>query len=154
VSCTAYRTGQEPYHKNDTCYAEQKDFDAVCKTAGYFRFDTPAGYAALAEVYRFLYPLYNYWYPSFKLVSKGKRADGRYKKVYEKAPPEALRGVVGVAGYFRGMQAGLRHRKALNNPAALNRWLNEAVEKLLKLHREKGYCGNAPCQGGGQAPAA
>jgi hypothetical protein len=42
--------------------------------------------AALAEVYRFLFPLYNYWYPSFRLIGKVKRADGRYKKVYKKRP--------------------------------------------------------------------
>jgi hypothetical protein len=52
-------TRSRPYHKNDNCYAEQKNFDAVRKTVGYFRFDTPAEYAALAEVYRFLCPLYN-----------------------------------------------------------------------------------------------
>jgi hypothetical protein len=53
-------------------------------TTGCSRFDTPAEYAALIEVYRCLCPLYNYWYPSFKLVSKEKQADGRYKKVYGK----------------------------------------------------------------------
>jgi gamma-glutamylcyclotransferase (GGCT)/AIG2-like uncharacterized protein YtfP len=52
-------TRSRPYQKNDNCYAEQKNFDAVRKTVGYFRFDTPAEYAALAEVYRFLCPLYN-----------------------------------------------------------------------------------------------
>jgi hypothetical protein len=50
------------------------------KTAGYFRFDTPGECAALAEVYRFLCPLYNYWNPSFKLVPKGKQAGGGYRK--------------------------------------------------------------------------
>jgi hypothetical protein len=79
-------TRSRPYHKNDNCYAEQKNFDAVRKTVGYFRFDTHAEYAALAEVYQFLCPLYNYWYPSFKLLSREKQTDGRYKKVYEKNP--------------------------------------------------------------------
>jgi hypothetical protein len=45
-------------------------------------------------------------------------------------------------------------RRALYNPVELNRRLNEGVEKRLKLNREKGYSENAPCQGGGQAPAA
>jgi hypothetical protein len=36
----------------------------------------------------------------------------------------------------------------------MNRRLNEAVEKLLKLNREKVYRENTPCQGGGQVPAA
>ncbi|MDR2742214.1 MAG: transposase family protein, partial [Treponema sp.] len=33
-------TRTRPYHKNDNCYAEQKNYDAVRKTVGYFRFDT------------------------------------------------------------------------------------------------------------------
>jgi transcription elongation GreA/GreB family factor len=51
-------------------------------------------------------------------------------------------------------KAELRRRKVQNNPVALNRKLNEAVEKLLKVHRETGYPGNIPCQGGSQVPAA
>jgi len=46
------------YHKNDNCYAEQKNYDAVRKTVGYFRFDTAEECAALAEVYLWLCPLY------------------------------------------------------------------------------------------------
>jgi hypothetical protein len=30
-----------PYRKNDNCFAEQKNYDAVRKTVGYFRFDSP-----------------------------------------------------------------------------------------------------------------
>jgi hypothetical protein len=33
-----------------------------------------------------LCPLYNYWLPSFRLLDKVQLPDGRYKKVYEKAP--------------------------------------------------------------------
>jgi hypothetical protein len=68
------------------CFVEQKNYDAVRKTAGYFRFDTPAEQEALAEVSKYRCPLYNYWYPSFKLIDKVKQADGHYKKVYEKSP--------------------------------------------------------------------
>jgi hypothetical protein len=35
-------TRSRPYRKNDNCFAEQKNYDAVRKTVGYFRFDTPA----------------------------------------------------------------------------------------------------------------
>jgi hypothetical protein len=148
-------TRTRPYHKNDNCYAEQKNFDAVRKTVGYFRFDTPAECAALAEVYQFLCPLYNYWYPSFKLVSKEKQADGRYKKVYEKAPRTPWERLMESPDISEESKAELRRRRALYNPVELNRKLNEAVERLLKLNREKGYTGNLPCQGGGgQAPVA
>jgi len=79
-------TRTRPYHKNDNCYAEQKNYDAVRKTVGYFRFDTAEECAALTEVYRWLCPLYNYWMPSFRLTAKEKQEDGRYRKVYEKQP--------------------------------------------------------------------
>jgi hypothetical protein len=143
-----------PYHKNDNWYAEQKNFDAVRKTVGHFRFDTPAEYAVLAEIYRCLCLLYNYWYPSFKLVSKEKRADGRYKKVYEKATRTPWERLMGSPDVSAESKAELR-RRARYNPVALNRKLNEAVEQLLKLNREKGYTENSPCQGGGdKAPTA
>jgi hypothetical protein len=49
-----------PYHKNDNCFGEQKNYDAVCKTVGYFRFDTATEQKALAEVYTYRCPRYNY----------------------------------------------------------------------------------------------
>ncbi|MDR0685631.1 MAG: hypothetical protein LBF83_10970 [Spirochaetaceae bacterium] len=147
-------TRGRPYHKNDNCYAEQKNFDAVRKTVGYFRFDTPDECAALEQVYRFLCPLYNYWHPSFKLASKEKQADGRYKKVYEKKPLTPYERLLDSPDISQECKAELQRRRALYNPVELNRRLNEAVEKLLKLNREKGCSGDTPRQGGGQAPAA
>jgi hypothetical protein len=35
-----------PYHKNDNYYTEQKNYNAVRKTFGYFRFDAVEEYAA------------------------------------------------------------------------------------------------------------
>jgi hypothetical protein len=49
-------TPSKPYRKNDNCFAEQKNFDAVWKNVGYFRFDTPCEQAALAAVYRYVCP--------------------------------------------------------------------------------------------------
>jgi hypothetical protein len=62
----------------------------VRKTVGYFRFDTPVERDALAEVYQYLCPLYNYWYPSFRLIDKEKREDERYHKNPRKEPKDAL----------------------------------------------------------------
>jgi hypothetical protein len=87
-------TRSRPYHKNDNRFAEQKNFDAVRKNAGYFRFDTPGEMAALAEVYLYLCPLYNYWYRSFRLVDKAQQADGRYKRVSGKEPKTPYRRLI------------------------------------------------------------
>jgi hypothetical protein len=147
-------TRSRPYKKNDNCFAEQKNFDAVRKTVGYFRFDTPAEKAALAEVYRYLSPLYNYWYPSFRLIDKVKQADGHYRKVYEKQPKTPCQRLLDSPDISGECKAELRRRKALYNPSVLNTLLNAAVEHLLRINREKGQDNQTPCQGDTQPDAA
>jgi len=147
-------TRTRPYHKNDNCYAEQKNYDAVRKTVGYFRFDTPEEYAALAEVYHWLCPLYNYWMPSFRLVSKEKQADGRYRKIYEKHPRTPYERLIESQHVSLECKDELHRRKSAQNPIELNRSLNNAVEKLLKINREKLYLEVSSCQENSQAPAA
>ena len=111
------------------------------KIVGYFRFDTPEEQAALSEVYRFLCPLYNYWYPSFKLIDKVKEAFGRYKKVYEKSPKTPCERLL-ESSIGEEYKIELRHRRELINPVELNRRLNEAVDNLLKINRDKIYNSN------------
>jgi len=130
-------TRSRPYHKNDNCYAEQKNYDAVRKIVGYFRFDTPEECTALAEVYRFLCPLYNYWMPSFRLVSKDKQADGRYRKVYEKIPKTPFQRLIESPDISPECKEELQRLRAMQNPVELNHCLNTAVGYLLKMNREK-----------------
>jgi hypothetical protein len=146
-------TRTRPYHKNDNCYAEQKNYDAVRKTVGYFRFDTKEECDALAQVYLHLCPLYNYWLPSFKLIAKEKKADGRCKKVYEKQPRTPFERLMESPGVSAERKAELGRRRAGQTPAELNRFLNEAVAWLLKLNREKMYREDPSCQEGSQAAA-
>jgi hypothetical protein len=49
---------------------------------GYFRYDTLPELDALSEVYRYLCPLNNYFYPSIKITGKIRLENGRYKKVF------------------------------------------------------------------------
>jgi hypothetical protein len=147
-------TRSRPYHKNDNCYAEQKNYAAVRKTVGYFRFDTAEECAALSEVYRWLCPLYNYWMPSFRLVAKEKLADGRYRKVYEKQPRTPYERLTESPDVSVECKAELERRRAGQNPVELNRNLNEAVVRLLKINREKLYGEKTSCQEDGRAPAA
>jgi hypothetical protein len=51
-------------------------------------------------------------------------------------------------------KAELKRRETLYDPVELNGKLNDAVEKLLKLNREKGCPGKTPCRGEGQAAVA
>jgi hypothetical protein len=143
-----------PYHKNDNCYAEQKNYGAVRKTAGYFRFDTAEECASLAEAYRWLCLLYNYWMPSFRLIAKEKQTDGRYRKVYEKQPRAPYERLMESPDISEKCKGELERRRAEQNPVELNRNLNEAVARLLKTNREKLYGEKTSCQEKGRAPAA
>jgi hypothetical protein len=147
-------TRTRPYHKNDNCYAEQKNYDAVRKTVGYFRFDTSEECDALAGVYRWLCPLHNYWMPSFRLIAKEKQADGRYKKIYERQPRTPYQRLMESPDISQECKTELEQRRVLQNPVELNRNLNGAVGLLLKLNREKLYSEKASCQGDNQVPAA
>jgi hypothetical protein len=147
-------TRSRPYRKNDNCFAEQKNYDAVRKTVGYFRFDTPAERDALAEVYKYLCPLYNYWYPSFRLIDKAKQADGRYKKIYEKSPKTPYQRLFESPDVCPENKAELTRRKNAQNPVTLNNRLNEAVERLLKINAEKVSMKQPSCQEADQAQVA
>jgi hypothetical protein len=142
-----------PCRKNGNCFAEQKNYDAERKTVGYFRFDTPAGQEALAEVYKFLCPLYNYWYPSFRLTGREKQGDGRRKKIYEKSPKTPCQRLPESAEVSEESKVELMRRKNGGDPVELNRRLNQAIEGLLKINGEKGKVKQASGQGADQAEA-
>jgi len=72
------------YHSNDNCFVEQKNGDVIRKTVGYARFEGDAALDALRDVYRYLCPLLNYFYPNKKLAGKQTLSNGTVKKIYEK----------------------------------------------------------------------
>ena len=126
-------TRSRPYHKNDNCFVEQKNGDVVRKTVGYARFEGEKAADALADVYRFLNPLLNYWYPTLRLIAKEKLPSGRYKKIYEKDPKTPFRRLLESPDVSDECKAELRRRAALLNPIALKRGMDEARDRLLKL---------------------
>jgi hypothetical protein len=139
VSERITQTRTRPYHSNDNCLVEQKNYDAVRKTVGYFRFDTREEWEALCEVYKYLCPYYNYWLHSMKLIGREQKPDGRWKKIYEKplktpyqrlmeAPDEQV---------SPECKTELRRRKSLQNPVELNKNLNAAIDRLLQINLQK-----------------
>jgi len=126
-------TRARPYRKNDNCFVEQKNGDVVRKTVGYARFEGQDALNALAEVYRFLNPLLNYWYPTLRLIAKEKLPSGRHKKIYEKEPKTPCQRLLESAHISDECKAELRRRAALLNPVALKRSMDEARDRLLKL---------------------
>jgi transposase InsO family protein len=131
------RTRSRPNHKNDNALAEQSDFDAVRKRAGYFRFDTPAEYTALVEVYTYLCPLYNYWFHSAKLIDKKRLKNGKSRKVYEGEAKTPYDRLMESADLDKKYKEELKRRKEQQNPVTLMRKLNAAVDKLLRINSEK-----------------
>jgi hypothetical protein len=94
---------------------------------------------------------YNYWTPSFRPAAKEKQADGRCRKVCKKEPGTPYERLMESPDVSEESKAGLRRRRAGQNPVELNRSLNEAAGLLLKRNREKQYDEKTSCQGDGQA---
>jgi hypothetical protein len=126
------------YRKNDNCFVEQKNGDIVRKMIGYSRFDTDSEYKALAEAYRFLCPLINYWYPTLKLIGKEKLPSGRYRRIYEKQPKTPYQRLLEASDVSEKDKEQLRRGAASLNPVELKKAFNRARETLLHLNREKG----------------
>ena len=126
-------TRGRPYRKNDNCFVEQKNGDVVRKTVGYARFEGEKAQKALAEVYRYLTPLLNYWYPTLRLIAKEKLPSGRYKKIYEKIAKTPCQRLLESPDVSPECKAELRLRAASLNPVKLKRAMDEARERLLKL---------------------
>ena len=126
-------TRGRPCRKNDNCFVEQKNFDIVRKTVGYCRFEGEKAAEALADVYRSLNPLVNYYYPTIRLIAKEKLPSGRYKKIYEKDPKPPYQRLLDSPLISDECKAELRRRAALLNPVELKRGMDEARERLLKL---------------------
>lgn len=126
-------TRGRPYRKNDNCFVEQKNGDVVRKTVGYSRFEGEKALKELSEVYRFLNPLLNYWYPTLRLIAKEKLPSGRYKKIYEKEAKTPYQRILESPDVSEECKAELIRRKELLNPVVLKRALNEARDRLLKL---------------------
>jgi len=126
-------TRGRPYRKNDNCFVEQKNGDVVRKTVGYARFEGEKAQKALAEVYRYLTPLLNYWYPTLRLIAKEKLPSGRYKKIYEKAAKTPYQRLLESPHISNECKDELRRRAAILNPVKLKRAMDEARDRLLKL---------------------
>jgi hypothetical protein len=64
-------TRSRPYKKNDNAHIEQKNWTHVRKLIGYARIDNPKAVELLNDLYKNEWSLfYNYFIPSFKLISK------------------------------------------------------------------------------------
>lgn len=74
-------TRSRPYHKNDNCFVEQKNYSIIRRTVGYYRYDTSEQLALLGDFYQALRLYTNFFQPVMKLIEKirsGSRIIRRY----------------------------------------------------------------------------
>jgi hypothetical protein len=129
-------TRGRPYRKNDNCFVEQKNGDVVRKTVGYYRFDTDEEFEALQQVYKYLCPLRNYWFPTIKISGKKRSENGKFKKFYDKPKTPYLR-ILENEEVSSIVKEELKKRFQLTHPLKLKRDLDKAVANLLKVHNNK-----------------
>jgi hypothetical protein len=128
-------TRARSYRKNDNCFVEQKNDLAVRRTVGYYRFDTPAEYQALKEVYRHLCPLLNFYYPSVRIIEKI-RIGARVKKKYD-APKPPYQRLLESQDVEEQVKAELRKRAGKLHIMKLKRLVDQAVARLMRIYDEK-----------------
>jgi len=124
-----------PYHSNDTCYVEQKNYNIVRQALGYARFETEEEVALIARLYERLRLLINFFYPSMKLLDK-KRVNGRIRKRYDKPRTPAAR-LLECATVPAQNKRRLRQQLASLDPMALKGQIAALQSRLLKMVRRK-----------------
>ncbi len=129
-----YRRGR-PYHSNDTCYVEQKNGNIVRGAVGYPRYETEEEVALLAQLYRDLRLLINFFYPSVKLLEK-KRVNGRIRKRYDNPRTPACR-LLDCPVVAAGTKRSLRMQMQSLDPFVLKKRITRIQGQLLTLVKRK-----------------
>jgi len=73
-------TRTRPYHKNDNCHVEQKNWSLVRKHIGYCRYEGLAAVNLMNAYYARLRLFSNFFFPQTKLISKHNEGSKIYKK--------------------------------------------------------------------------
>jgi hypothetical protein len=124
-------TRSRAYHKNDSCYVEQKNWSVVRRNVGYARFDTPEELAVLNELYAVLREHTNFFMPSVKLVSK-ERDGAKVRKHYD-TPTTPYDRVLASPDVSDAAKRRLAKRYERLHPAALKRKIVKLQGTLYRL---------------------
>jgi hypothetical protein len=125
-----------PYHSNDTCFVEQKNYNIVRQALGYARFDTHQELELITELYENLRLLVNFFYPSVKLLAK-KREGSRIRKIYD-APKSPCRRLLEDPQVSNAHKIRLRHQKLKLDPLQLKDNIVRIQSRLYVLANRKG----------------
>jgi len=124
-----------PYHSNDTCYVEQKNYNIVRQAIGYARYDSQEEVAVIGKLYENLRLLINFFYPSMKLLKKY-RVGSRIHKTYD-TPKSPFRRILDSPQVPNTLKIKLRYQKRHLDPFALKKTIASLQGKLLELVRRK-----------------
>ena len=128
-------TRARPYHSNDTCYIEQKNYDIVRQAVGYYRYETEEEIALIAELYDNLRPLVNFFLPSAKLLEKI-RDGSRIKRRYD-TPKSPVRRLLANPQVSKAVKVKLRVLKSRYDPIELKFNITRLQDQLIELQKRK-----------------
>lgn len=131
-------TRSRPSKKNDNCYIEQRNNVVVRKYVGYERYDCNRSVVALNELYGVLRLYINYFQPSFKLVSKTKQTNGKWKYEYD-TPATPYQRVLANKDIPESVKIKLKEEYETLNPIQLLGKIKTLTIRLQKIQKEEGY---------------
>ena len=110
----------------------------VRKYVGYERYDCNKAVAAMNELYSILRLYINYFQPSFKLVSKTKQTNGKWKYKYD-TPATPYQRVLANKGIPESVKNKLKEEYETLNPIQLLDKIKTLTIRLQKIQKEEGY---------------
>ncbi len=126
-------TRSRPYHKNDNCYVEQKNYTMVRKQVGYARYEGEETVELLNRFYMLLRLYSNFFLPSVKLIAK-ERIGPKIVKKYD-APMTPYARLAGSPHLTQEGKAALHAQFATLNPAALKREMAQLLTQIQSSAR-------------------
>ncbi len=116
--------------KNDNCFVEQKNGAVVREYIGYYRLEGQREHELVADIYRSLTPLLNFFMPTQKLVSKTRIGSKEIKKYDEpKSPYQRLMDSKETTEKTKKI---LSAKISLYNPVELQDNVNRAILRLMQ----------------------
>lgn len=128
-------TRSRSYRKNDSCYVEQKNWAVVRSAVGFLRYDTESELTLLAELYRQLRLLTNFFQPQSKLVAKTRHGAKIYRRHDLPTTPYHRLRSSGVLTDTDLQRLDAAYREL--NPAQLRRDVMACQQRLFSLVRTK-----------------
>lgn len=119
-----------PYRKNDQCHVEQKNWSLIRQHVGYGRYEDEADRQRLADVYRWLRPSVNLFWPCMKLTAK-ERDGSRVRKTYDK-PRTPYARLIETDILDDANRDALQARKNSLNPSHLRRQYTAARDRMCQ----------------------